>query len=96
MSTVGTAGGSFAPGGKAGGNNSSGARRGAGPSRVIKARLRFVGRRPGAGAAGWVEVKVSDWEDERGEDGTEGLEYDRMFGECLPVDVIDSRCPECV
>lgn len=74
MSTVGTAGGSFGPAGGGGGRRN-------GPSRVIKARLRFVGRRAGAGGAGWAEIEVSDWESEMGDDGTEGLEYDRINGE---------------
>lgn len=74
MSTVGTAGGNFGPAGGGGGRRE-------GPSRVIKARLRFVGRRAGAGGAGWAEVEVSDWESERGDDGTKGLEYDRVNGE---------------
>ena len=52
--------------------------RSGGPSRVIKARFRFVGKR---GGAGWAEVNVSDWEDDEGEDGTGGIEYDRVFGE---------------
>lgn len=74
MSTVGTAGGSFGLAGGGGGKRE-------GPSRVIKARLRFVGRRAGAGGAGWAEVEVSDWERERGDNGMEGLEYDRVNGE---------------
>ena len=67
---MGTAGGRFGPGGDGG--------KGGGPSRVIKARFRFVGRR---GGAGWAEVNVSDWENSGGEDGTGGMEYDRVFGE---------------
>lgn len=74
MSTVGTASGSFGPRG------GGGVGKGSGPSRVIKARFRFVGRR---GGAGWAEVDVTDWEDAGGEDGTGGMEYDRVFGEIL-------------
>lgn len=73
---MGTTGGSFGPGGGGGG----GGGKGSGPSRVIKARFRFVGRR---GGAGWAEVDVTDWEDAGGEDGTGGMEYDRVFGEII-------------
>eukprot|EP00904_Undaria_pinnatifida_P012785 jgi/Undpi1/8637/HiC_scaffold_25.g11102.m1 len=74
MSTVGTSGGTFGSVGSSGG--SGGGMRSGGPSRVIKARFRFVGKR---GGAGWAEVNVSDWEDDEGEDGTGGIEYDRVF-----------------
>lgn len=88
MSTVGTAGGSFAPGGS----------RKSGPSRVIKARLRFSGRRRGAGSTGWAEVEVSDWENLKGEDGTEGMDYDRILGEFFFVRKVyfcTCRCSSC-
>lgn len=78
MSTVGTSGGTFGSGGSSSG--SGGGKNRGGPSRVIKARFRFVGRR---GGEGWAEVNVSDWEDDAGEDGTGGIEYDRVFGEFL-------------
>ena len=89
MSTVGTAGGSFGRQSAPAGGSIAG---GQGPSRVIKARLRFMGRRLGAGGAGWAEVEVSDWEGQNDKDDTEGLEFDRIVGEsnqstrlCFPV-----------
>ncbi|CAN0041688.1 unnamed protein product [Ascophyllum nodosum] len=75
MSTVGTAGGSFGRQSAPAGGSIAG---GQGPSRVIKARLRFMGRRSGAGGAGWAEVEVSDWEGQNDKDDTEGLEFDRI------------------
>lgn len=81
MSTVG----SFGGGG-------DGRRQGQVPSRVVKARLRFLGKRRGAGGAGWAEVEVTDWEGGAGEE-EEGMEFDRIFGElCRSRFVVDARC----
>ncbi|CAM9913634.1 unnamed protein product, partial [Ectocarpus sp. 12 AP-2014] len=51
----------------------AGDRQGGEPSRVTKAKLRFSGRRAGAG---WAEVEVTEWGG-RGEE--EGMEFDRIF-----------------
>lgn len=67
MSTVGSVGG--AP---------DGGRHGQVPSRVIKARLRFSGKRAGPGGAGWAEVEVTDWQGAPGEE--QGMEFDRISG----------------
>lgn len=70
MSTVGSVGGTGA---------GAGGQYGQVPSRVTKARLRFSGKRGGAGGAGWAEVEVTGWDGGLGEE--EGMEFDRIFGE---------------
>ncbi|CAM9818536.1 unnamed protein product [Ectocarpus sp. 12 AP-2014] len=50
----------------------AGDRQGGKPSRVTKAKLRFSGRRAGAG---WAEVEVTEWEGRE----EEGMEFDRIF-----------------
>ncbi|CBJ32478.1 expressed unknown protein [Ectocarpus siliculosus] len=67
ISTVASVGGNSWNSGGGGGD-----RRGGEPSRVVKAKLRFSGRRAGAG---WAEVEVTEWAGREEEE----MEFDRIF-----------------
>lgn len=47
---------------------------------MIKARLRFSGKRGGAGGAGWAEVEMTEWEGGSGDEEEGGMEFDRIVG----------------